>query len=279
MQSGGIRLKNVYKTSVLDRPLITIVTVVFNGENTIEETILSVINQTYLNIEYIIIDGASSDKTVEVIKKYDEKIDYWISEPDGGIYYAMNKGTDLATGEWINFMNSGDIFYNNLVVYNVFENKNRYGDIVCGNTLFKFGNETIFMYSDINNNMLKLVPKHQSCFIKSTIMKQYKYDTHFKISADYNFLYKACNENKLFEYIDIVVSIYEAYGGISSKRRVEGFLEMLQARNESLFKRNNLLNYFKAIIKQTIERIVPIKILVLLRKMRRNRYRKNYNSN
>ena len=87
----------------IDSPLITVVTVVFNDVQHIEETILSVVNQTYPNIEYIIIDGGSTDGTVDIIKKYEERIAYWVSEPDQGIYDAMNKGIQKATGEWINF--------------------------------------------------------------------------------------------------------------------------------------------------------------------------------
>ena len=87
----------------IDSPLITVVTVVFNDVQHIEETILSVVNQTYPNIEYIIIDGCSTDGTVDIIKKYEERIAYWVSEPDQGIYDAMNKGIQKATGEWINF--------------------------------------------------------------------------------------------------------------------------------------------------------------------------------
>ncbi len=82
-------------------PLITVITVVYNGEKYLEETIQSVINQTYPNVEYIIIDGGSTDETIDIIKKYEDKIDLWISEKDEGIYDAMNKGIYLATGQWV----------------------------------------------------------------------------------------------------------------------------------------------------------------------------------
>ena len=96
--------------------LISVVTVSYNAVSTIEQTILSVINQTYPNVEYIIIDGGSTDGTVDIIKKYADKIAYWVSEPDKGIYDAMNKGVVVATGEWINFMNAGDIFTDSDVI-------------------------------------------------------------------------------------------------------------------------------------------------------------------
>jgi glycosyltransferase involved in cell wall biosynthesis len=88
-----------------------VVTVVYNGETDLEETILSVLTQTYENIEYIIVDGASTDRTLDIIKKYEGRIDCWISEKDNGIYDAMNKGVALASGERINFMNAGDRFW------------------------------------------------------------------------------------------------------------------------------------------------------------------------
>jgi cellulose synthase/poly-beta-1,6-N-acetylglucosamine synthase-like glycosyltransferase len=112
---GGLRTKNYFKKSFENKPLISIITVVYNGEKFLEETIKSVINQTYDNVEYIIIDGGSSDGTIDIIKKYEDYIDYWVSEKDNGIYDAMNKGIDLATGIWINFMNAGDLFFDNTI--------------------------------------------------------------------------------------------------------------------------------------------------------------------
>lgn len=88
------------------KPLITVITAVYNGEAYLEKTILSVINQTYENVEYIIIDGGSTDGTIDIIKKCESKINYWISEADNGIYNAMNKSIKLATSDWINFINA-----------------------------------------------------------------------------------------------------------------------------------------------------------------------------
>ena len=103
---GGLRSKGYFKKNGEKTLLVTVVTVVFNDAEHIEETINSVINQTYDNVEYLVIDGGSTDGTLDILGKYDDQIDYWVSESDKGIYDAMNKGIDLATGEWLNFMNS-----------------------------------------------------------------------------------------------------------------------------------------------------------------------------
>jgi len=105
---GGLRTKGFFKTSTPDKPLITIITVVFNGETHLEETIQSVINQTYDNVECIIIDGGSTDTTLDIITKYEDQIDYWISEKDNDIYDAMNKGLMLAMGDIVGIINADD---------------------------------------------------------------------------------------------------------------------------------------------------------------------------
>src|SRR3990172_7180600 len=107
---GGLRTKGIYRKSQEERPLISVITVVYNGAKYIEQTIQSVINQTYDNIEYIIVDGASTDNTLKIINKYEDRIDYWISEADSGLWNAMNKGVRLATGDILNFLNSDDFY-------------------------------------------------------------------------------------------------------------------------------------------------------------------------
>jgi len=136
--------------------LISVVTVSYNAVSTIEQTILSVINQTYPNVEYIIIDGGSTDGTVDIIKKYADKIAYWVSEPDKGIYDAMNKGVVVATGEWINFMNAGDIFTDSDVIDKLFHQNiiiNRVG-IVFGDTLVVFRNRENMYLANLDTTFL-----------------------------------------------------------------------------------------------------------------------------
>lgn len=106
---GGLRTNGYFKKSMPDKPLISVITVVFNGEKYLEETIQSVIKQTYDNVEYIIIDGGSTDGTLDVIKKYEGQVDYWVSEKDEGIYDAMNKGIRLSTGTFIGLVNADDV--------------------------------------------------------------------------------------------------------------------------------------------------------------------------
>lgn len=102
-------------------PKISVITVVYNDKEGLEKTIQSVLSQTYDNIEYIIVDGGSTDGSVDIIKKYQNRIGKWISEPDEGIYDAMNKGVGLSSGEWLNFMNAGDVFCDNKVLDCIFE--------------------------------------------------------------------------------------------------------------------------------------------------------------
>jgi glycosyltransferase involved in cell wall biosynthesis len=222
-------------------PLISIITVVRNGVKTLEETILSVINQSYTNIEYIIVDGASTDGTLKIIKKYENKIDYWISEKDEGIYYAMNKGINMATGEWINFMNSGDCFYNNEVIDNIFGSGKEYQCLIYGSTIYKTRRCSVLRYPALCDIRKRMSLCHQSCFIRSEIMKQYKFDTSYKIASDYNLVYKLFHDGVLFQYIDTIVSVYESEIGISTNYHVEAFKEVKRIQGVNLYSFRNMV--------------------------------------
>jgi glycosyltransferase involved in cell wall biosynthesis len=215
MLLGGLRTKNIIKRSQENMPLITVVTVVRNGEKTLEETILSVINQTYINVEYIIVDGASTDETIDIIRKYEDRIDYWMSEFDNGVYYAMNKGIDLATGEWINFMNSGDRFCTNEILEDIFR-VSRNSDVIFGDCIADDKIAKAYIVAGTLEELKKCKPFcHQSMFVKTSIQKKYKFNCKYKICADYDFVKSIFEDKVLFEYVPISISLF-ACGGIST---------------------------------------------------------------
>lgn len=197
---------------------ISVVTVCYNAASTIEETMLSVLNQTYDNIEYIIIDGGSTDGTVDIIKKHADRLAYWVSEPDKGIYDAMNKGIAVATGDYINFMNAGDKFYNNDILLDIFLNYDVSDkDIIYGDAIYKYSNSTIYR-KPLNLNELPThnCLFHQSMFILTRLLKENPYDISFKISADYNFSYIQYSRGASFFYFPQPIAYFEATSGISS---------------------------------------------------------------
>lgn len=201
--------------STFEGPLISIVTVVYNNVNSLEATILSIINQTYKNIEYIIIDGGSTDGTVDVIKKYEDKIGYWISEPDNGLYYAMNKGLHLANGKWVNFMNSGDRLYNSTTIEDVFS-RNTNDGVIYGDVIFSFDgtNEVYVKASPLKYFWKGMQFVHQATFVSTSLMKKYPFDTKYKLIADYNSLYQIYLSGVDFHYINLPLCNFLA-GGLS----------------------------------------------------------------
>lgn len=218
MEQGGVRLRNTIKNSTASMPLLSIITVVRNCEEFIEQTIESIVNQSCANIEYIVIDGDSSDRTLEIIKANEDKIDYWISEPDKGIYDAMNKGIGFATGEWINFMNAGDEFFNfNVCKFISDELLISKHDVIYGD--FVSQNEDYHSLILVKAKPLSLIWKgmifsHQSCFCKLELLQNQLFNTKYKIAADYNLFLELFLSNKSFYYLPIPIS-KGLSGGIS----------------------------------------------------------------
>lgn len=224
---GGLRLKGLYKTSSEDKPLITVVTVVYNGAEFLEETIKSVIEQTYDNVEYIIVDGGSTDGTLEIIKKYGHAIDYWVSEPDKGIYDAMNKGIDLGSGEWINFMNAGDFFYASETLLKVFNSKNTFTGchVIYGDHEVRYPNKRKIVKAGKVKNLWKGSQFcHQSAFVHLSSHKKLKFNLCRKIAADFEFFYRSYIAGFTMTGLPYTVSRVTS-GGVSDIKRVDSILE------------------------------------------------------
>ena len=243
---------NDFKKNNSKEPLITIVTVVFDGEKDIEKTILSVINQTYKNIEYIIIDGASTDKTVDIIQKYENKIDQWFSEKDRGIYDAMNKAIDIAKGEWINFMNVGDTFNKSNVLEVLFEGQLFEDiDIIYGNhqIVYPSGRSRLAKAGLIENIDKGSQFCHQSSFIRTKYHKVNTFNILTKIAADFEFFYNSRKNGAIFKFVDLIICKFQA-GGVSDVKRVESILSQWSIIDKTL--KNNLY-YSYLVIRETIK--------------------------
>lgn len=234
---GGLRTKGIYKSSLPNKPLITVITVVFNGASTIEDAIQSVINQTYNNIEYLIIDGGSNDGTVEILKQYEHAIDYWISEKDGGIYDAMNKGIALSSGAYIGMLNADDLFAGQGVVRD-------YADGFCAmNVDAIFSGLNIVDKGNIKKILRKyrinrlsawllrigVMPPHPTFYCKRACLQSAgPYNTNYHIAADFEMLVRLCIKQKIsWKFLD-KVSVIMRSGGISNS----GFLARLKLNGE-----------------------------------------------
>ena len=198
-------------------PLISIVTVVLNNAKTLEQTILSVINQSYQNKEYIIIDGGSTDGSLEIIKKYAPFLTFWCSEPDNGIYDAMNKGISKSTGDIIGIINSDDWYETGILAIIAAQYKNSPYNIVTHGLLRLFYNNEF--YAIIGNSVRKIrydMIQHPTCFIPKRLYDEFgTYDACLKYSADYELILRFIGKGVKFDFVENVIANFRI-GGISS---------------------------------------------------------------
>lgn len=193
---------------------ISVVTVCYNAADLIEGTIRSVADQTYTDMEYIVIDGSSNDGTTDIIRRYADVITYCISEPDNGIYDAMNKGIAAATGDYIIFMNAGDKFADHEVLANVVPHLGKQ-TVVSGrwNRCYSDGRVKSAAPKPTKSLKVEMPVCHQATFIRLPYHKRHLFDTSFRLSADYNFFYHAWRNGETFSYIDeTIVNFLEAEG-------------------------------------------------------------------
>ncbi len=256
---------------------ITVVTICYNAEREIADTMNSVYQQDYNNIEYIIVDGASKDNTLEIIgatiKKDSPNVTTKvISEKDKGIYDAMNKGIALASGEWILFMNAGDLFYSSKAISEAFQKeydkevKGIFGDTerFCGEYKKLVAARPL---EDIKGS-IPLPFCHQSVFVRTDIMKKLGFDTQYKQAADYHFFLQCFLNGYKFQHVNVIISRY-SMGGISESNTVFHLSEKLSIReglgveHYSFIKKNYMIQKLR--LKQMIKRWMPRRLLEKVR--------------
>ena len=235
---GGLRTRGLFKKSYPDKPLISIVTVVFNGEKYLEQTILSVLNQTYDNVEYIIIDGGSTDDTLEIIKKYEDSIDYWVSEKDKGIYGAMNKGITLCQGDLVGLINADD-YYEIDAVESVLEtySLNSYNkDAVYHGSIRYIIDEKkgIVELRRANENISKIVRgmvvNHPATFLPINIYKKHGFfSIENRVVSDWDLMLRLYNAKIKFVPIEDVLANFRK-GGISCLFTFSRLIEEIKIR-------------------------------------------------
>lgn len=245
--------KDIKNISNEDYPQISIVTVCFNSAKTIEQTILSVINQTYSSIEYIIIDGKSTDGTVDIIEKYQDKIAYFVSEPDGGIYDAMNKGINRATGDYIYFIGSDDYLVDEEIMSVVanYLKEDRNVDILSGGVwvvdeeqgLKKQNNPKPLMSEILKGTMLP----HQGMFVRTNLMRLNMFNVEYKIAADFDFLIKCVKNNCQIKYINDFIAYYSDQG-FSTSSGIDCQLEYKKILLNNNLLKDNIYMFNKKII-------------------------------
>jgi len=217
------------------KPKVSIITVVYNGIKYMEQTILSVLGQSYDNIEYIIIDGGSTDGTVEIIKQYEDKINYWVSEADDGIYDAMNKGLAKVTGEIVGIINADDWYEKDAVsiVVDTFDKKNT--DVVHGSMrIVKESGESFvkIAYDDIGNLKKGMLLNHPTVFVKKSLYEKYGiFDTSYRIVADWELMMRWFSKDVDFAPTKETLANFRM-GGVSSEHLKRSFLEKHRVRQE-----------------------------------------------
>lgn len=200
---------------------ISIITPVYNSVNTLEKTILSVINQEIESeLEYIIVDGGSTDGTLEIINRYSDKIDIFISEPDKGVYDAMNKGIKLATGDVVGIINSDD-WYNDGALKVVESSFNEEPEIsIIYSPIYNYLNSQYlnkFVPGELNKLLIRFPLNHPSCFVKKSVYESIGlFDLSYKINADYDFIFRAYIAGLAFRYVETPLASY-SLDGMSGK--------------------------------------------------------------
>lgn len=244
--------------------LYTIVTVCYNAESCIEQTIKSVLSQKRDLFEYIIIDGKSKDATMAIVDQYKADIDLVVSEPDKGIYDAMNKAIALAKGDYINFMNAGDCFVNNTVLEDVSAGiEAKRSDVVFGNEVVKLDG----IYYEVEATPFYDPPyikhsmgfNHQCTFVRTDVARKYPFDLQYRLAADYNMIMTIYRNKGTFQKVPLPVAFFDT-NGVSVRQKKRHDTEIFAIERPG----KKISNYIEVQKRHVIRKIKPlVKKLVL----------------
>lgn len=195
-----------------NKPKITIITVTYNAaENGLEKTIQNILDQDYPNIEYIIKDGGSTDRTIDIIKKYEKHLTKFVIKKDSGIYDAMNQGVKLASGDFINFMNAGDTFTYPNTISNFVKKIDKKHQIYFGSANL-LTDEGVKLAEGVLRLQYGMTICHQALFVARSLLKRYPFNLSYKIASDYDFLYKCFKKGIKFKKLNQIVCNYDTHG-------------------------------------------------------------------
>lgn len=241
------------------RPLFTIVTVTYNAGQLLQKTIESISAQNFKDFEYIIIDGNSSDNTLDIIKQNAKNITLWVSESDEGIYDAMNKGIRQASGKWVNFMNAGDTFTDAHVLERVAQSANAEADVLYGDRYYLKNDKRTFQKAkDISTIFERMPFGHQSTFVQSSILKKHEFNQTYKFAADYNLLMTLFTQKYQFQKLDIAICDFLAGG--QSESGLRPYLESINillnhTKDQRIIAKNAYFSAFRRINKELLDQV------------------------
>jgi glycosyltransferase involved in cell wall biosynthesis len=263
-------------------PHISIITINFNHLQDLQKTFGNVISQTYKDLEYIVIDGGSKDGTINFLQEHTKYLSYWISEPDNGIYDAMNKGVKVAKGEWIIFMNSGDTFSQDSTIEQIAPYLDSANDVVYGGFESIVNDEYGYRVSqrqpeDLAQIWHQIPTCHQSIFVRRELQSQYPFDISLSWCADHDFLARLYQLGCKFQEVPLVVSKFDASGG-----KVRDLLTYTRDRwsicrkyfGKTLARELFFLNEYRGFwlqknLNQRFRNIIPKEWVIALRKLRK----------
>jgi glycosyltransferase involved in cell wall biosynthesis len=267
--SGGRRTKHIQPIDSGERPLLTVVTVVFNGCEALEATILSVLKQSYGNVEYIVIDGGSSDGTLDIIRKHEDAIDYWLTETDKGVYDAFNKACPLVTGEWTLFLGAGDVLYDEGVLEKIAcatQAAPPETELIYGRVCLTTGNDTAVQVLNRPWDQMRnrwrggrpMLPHHQGIFHRKSLLSEgLPFDTKYRIAADSKLVYGSLGR-AMPVYCDTIIT-RAPIGGVSTEPKyfIPTAHEILRINHELGYKNyaHQLWFYLKILVKSLIYRL------------------------